>query len=380
MQVSMNNKMKTTSRIITALFLIFVFAISVLYILLPEKEYSETEKRYLSQFPQLSFQTVKDGSFEQGFEKFLADQTPFRTFFVSVNSYFELIKGNNGSSGVYLGKNGWLIEKPFDRENSFDKNLRRINNFSKTTDIPVYLLIAPTKGSIYTDYLPENSLRYYDKDLINSIDLKAPDIKSINIVSDFENNKNNTLLYYKTDHHWTTEGAFIAYKSICKELNLNAAAETVFRKETIKNFYGTSYSTSCYTLTKPDTMTIMRNKNTNGKAEVIIEDGAKPEKYNNMFFEDALETADKYVVFLNGNHGLERIITGNKGGKLILIKDSFAHCIAPFLAENYSEIIMIDLRYYKKPVSQLIESENPAQILFLYGIDTFAESNDIILK
>ena len=371
-----NNK----SKILIVIFLVFIFLISVLYIFLPKNEFSQTEKRYLTQFPETSFQTVKDGTFEQGFEKFLADQTPFRTFFVSLNSYFELIKGNNGSAGVYLGKDGWLIEKPFDRENNFDKNLRRINDFSKTVDKPVYLLIAPTKGSIYTEYLPSNSLDYYDKELITSVSEKAGNINNINIVSAFEKNKNDTLLYYKTDHHWTTEGAFIAYNAVCDALNLNAVDISSYNKEIVKEFYGTSYSTSCYTLTKPDTLTIMRNAKTNGSAKVIIEDGSKPEEYDNMFFEDALETADKYVVFLNGNHGLERIITGNSGGKLLLVKDSFAHCIAPFLAENFSEIIMVDLRYYKKPLSGIIQNENPDQIMFLYGIDTFAESNDIILK
>ena len=371
-----NNK----SKILIVIFLVFIFSISVLYIFLPKNEFSQTEKRYLTQFPETSFQTVKDGTFEQGFEKFLADQTPFRTFFVSLNSYFELIKGNNGSAGVYLGKDGWLIEKPFDRENNFDKNLRRINDFSKTVDKPVYLLIAPTKGSIYTEYLPSNSLDYYDKELITSVSEKAGNINNINIVSAFEKNKNDTLLYYKTDHHWTTEGAYIAYNAVCDVLNLNAVDISSYNKEIVKDFYGTSYSTSCYTLTKPDTLTIMRNAKTNGSAKVIIEDGSKPEEYDNMFFEDALETADKYVVFLNGNHGLERIITGNSGGKLILVKDSFAHCIAPFLAENFSEIIMVDLRYYKKPLSGIIQNENPDQIMFLYGIDTFAESNDIILK
>ena len=375
----MNNK-KKTSKILTILFLAFVFAISVLYIFLPVKEYSETEKRYLSQFPELSFQNVKDGSFEQGFEKFLADQTPFRSFFVSVNSYYELLKGNNGSAGVYLGKNGWLIEMPVERNNSFDRNLKRINDFAKTVNVPVYLLTVPSKGSIYSEYLPKNSLKYYDIDFINSIDNKALDITNINIISDFVNNKNNTLLFYKTDHHWTTEGAFIAYRSICRSMNLIAADEKDFNKETVKNFYGTSYSTSCYTLTKPDSMTLMRSKKTNGKARVIIEDGSKPEEYDNMFFEEALETEDKYVVFLNGNHGLERIITGNESGKLLLIKDSFAHCVTPFLAENFSEIVMIDLRYYKKPVNSLIDIEKPSQILFLYGTDTFAESKDIILK
>ena len=373
----MKNK---TSKLLISIFIIFVFAGSLLYIFLPKNEFSQTEKRYLAEFPELSFQTLKDGSFEEEFEKFLADQTPFRSFFVAVNSYFELLKGNNGSAGVYLGKDGWLIEKPFDRENNFYKNLSRINDFSKSISIPAYIVLVPSKGSIYSEFLPKNHLNYYDKDYIDSVQFKAPEINNINIFDVFNNKKNNSSLYYKTDHHWTSEGAFIAYQAICKSLSIVPVPESQYSKEITNGFYGTSYSTSLYTLTKPDVLTVMRSKITGGKAKVIIEDGSKPEEYNNMFFDDALKTADKYVVFLNGNHGLERIITGNEGGKLLLIKDSFAHCITPFLAENFSEIILIDLRYYKKPVSSLIEDESPSQIMFLYGIDTFADSNDIILK
>jgi hypothetical protein len=370
---------KKFSNILTILFLIFVFSISLLYVFLPKKDFSQTEKRYLAGFPKMSFTTLTDGSFEEGFEEFLADQTPMRTFFVSVNAYFEYLKGNNGSEGVYLGKDGWLFEKPFDRENKFDLNAGKISRFAKTTDKPVSVMIIPTKGYIYGEYLPKNSLNYYDGDYIKSLPSKLEGVNVVDVTSAFLNEKGNAQLYYKTDHHWTSAGAFTAYKALCDSLGLEAADESLYKKEEYGSFRGTSYSTSCYTLTKPDVITLWRNSKTNGRANVSIEDSPTPDVYDNMFFPEALETEDKYVVFLNGNHGIERIETGNKGGKLLLIKDSFAHCAVPFLAENYSEIIMVDLRYYKKPVSELL-SDDISEILFLYGIDTFAESGDIILR
>lgn len=373
-------KNKTKSKLISAVFIVFIFAVAVLYVFTPKNSFSETEKRYLAEFPKFSFASLTSGEFTSGFEEYLSDHAPFRNALVSLNSYFELIKGNNGSKGVYLGSDGWLIEKPFDRENRFDTNVRRITAFARSTDIPTAIAAVPEKGSVYGDKLPKNALAYSDDEYFKKLSAQCGgSVKFINISDALKSRKDDRQIFYKTDHHWTCDGAYIGYTEICKALNLTAAEENSFNVQTADNFYGTSYSTSLYTLTKPDTMKIMRSKKTDGAAEVVIEDG-KTEKSGNMFFDGNLKGSDKYTVFLDGNHPLVRIKTGNAGGKLLVIKDSFAHCLVPFLAENYSEIVMIDLRYYKKPVSQLLSTESFNQILFVYGMENLAESRDIIIK
>lgn len=373
-------KNKTASKIINTVFLAFIFAVGLLYAVMPKSEFSETEKRYLAGFPEFSFKSLFSGDFSSDFEEFLSDQTPFRSFFVSVNSYFQLAKGNNGADGVYLGSDGWLIEKPFDRSNRFDGNIGRISKYAKECGVPCAILAVPSKGYIYSGALPKNALRYEDGEYLEKIaSVCGNDMTVIDISDAMQSAKNEKQLFYKTDHHWTSDGAFLAYGEACKALGLSASAESDFDIETGENFFGTSYASSCYTLTPPDTVKLMRSKKTGGAAEVTIDDGGK-EKYDNMFFTEALSESDKYVVFLDGNHSLVRIKTGNEGGKLLLIKDSFAHCIAPFFAENYSEIVMIDLRYYRKPVSELVSAEAPDQIMFLYGMENLAESADIILK
>lgn len=374
----MKNKMK--SKLISAVFIVFVFAVAILYAFTPKTNFSETEKRYLAEFPKFSFESLSSGKFTSDFEEYLSDHAPFRNVLVSLNSYFELAKGNNGSNGIYLGSDGWLIEKPFDRENRFDTNVRRITAFARSTGIPTAITAVPEKGFIYGENLPKNALKYNDDQCFKKLTSQCKDsVKFINLSDALNAQKNDKQIFYKTDHHWTCDGAFIGYNEICKALNLTAAEENSFNIQTADNFYGTSYSTSLYTLTKPDTMKIMRSQKTNGAAEVVIEDG-NTEKSENMFFDDNLKGSDKYTVFLDGNHPFVRIKTGNEGGKLLVIKDSFAHCLVPFLAENYSEIVMIDLRYYKKPVSQLLSAESFNQILFVYGMENLAESRDIILK
>jgi hypothetical protein len=370
---------KTHQKILIIVFCAFIAVIGILYVFLPKNDYSATEKRYLSQFPSVTLKNIADGSFSTDFEKFLADQTPFRTFFVSVNAYFELIKGNNGSNGVYLGKDGWLIEKPFARENNLEKNLKRIKNFANETDLPVYLMAIPSKGYIYSDKLPDNSMKYYDSEYLETINsILGDSVTNIDVSKALISNRNSANLFYKTDHHWTSDGAYIAYEEFCKVKGFPAPSLNNYDVEESTAFYGTSYSTSCYTLTKPDVVKILKNKQTKGNADVTIIEGNKKTNYDNMFFQNRLNEEDKYTVFLDGNHSRVDIKTGNNGGKLLLIKDSFAHCLAPFLAEQYSEIIMVDLRYYKKDLKDIIKDEKITEILFLFSVENLATSKDII--
>ena len=99
---------------------------------------------------------------------------------------------------------------------------------------------------------------------------------------------------------------------------------------------------------------------------------------DSYFFREQLKNDDKYPVFLDGNHSLVRIKNSNaKGGRLIVVKDSYAHAAVPFLSQNYSEIIMVDLRYYKKDVSALVEDEKADAILLLYSIDNLATDKNL---
>lgn len=371
-------KKSVITKILIAVFCLFIGIIGILYAVLPVKEYSSAEKRYLSTFPKVTFSAIKDGTYSEKFEEFLADQTPFRTFFVSLNSYYNLLTGNNGSNGVYLGKNGFLIEKPFSRDNSLDKNLNRIKYFCDDIDVNISMIAVPSKGYIYSSHLPKNSMNYLDDEYNRIIREKLSDKLNIIDISDcLKEEAENNDVFYKTDHHWTSYGAYAVYKQYCNSLGLNAADINNYDIQSVFNFYGTSYSTSCYTLTKPDTLYIFRNKAIKD-ISVTITEGKNVTTYNDFFFENRLNEDDKYPVFLDGNHSRVDITTNVNNKKLLIIKDSFAHCLAPFLAEQYGEIVMVDLRYYKKSLSDIVKNEGISDILFVYSIENLATSKDII--
>ena len=101
---------------------------------------------------------------------------------------------------------------------------------------------------------------------------------------------------------------------------------------------------------------------------------------DSFFFADHLQEMDMYPVFLDGNHSLVKVTNEDAPDKkLLVIKDSFAHCMVPFLSEHYSEIYMVDLRYFRStPISQLIEQNDIDETLILYGLDNLINDTNVM--
>lgn len=375
---------KSKCRYIPAFFfLIFIFGMAIWFLFSPKSDYSSAEKRYLQQFPDASIENISNGTFGEEFESFFADQFPMRNLWVGFNAYFSLYTGNNGANGVYNCKNDYLINVPVSTDNNLDKNLGAITKFKNSIDTPVTVMFAPSTGYITDDVLPAVHNNYNDDEYFENADktLEQSGINFVDLRETFkEEYKNGTQLYYKTDHHWTTAGAYTAYTKLCESLGTTPTPKDSFDIKNYDGFYGTTYSTSGFLLTPADSIEVWENPaNTESNIKVKITEGKQTTEYNSMFFYDHLEEDDKYPVFIDGNHALTEITNTNaNGGTLVMIKDSFSHCLAPFLADNYSKIILVDMRYYKLSVSELIEQENPEQVVVLYGIDNIATDTDIV--
>lgn len=364
-------------------FIIFIFGTAIWFLFNSKSDYSSSEKRYLQKFPETSVEKVLDGTFGSDFENYFADQFPARTFWVGYNAYYSLNMGNNGANGVYNCSNGYLINKPVSTDNKLEKNVDTIVGFKKSIDVPVTVMFAPSTGYIADDILPAVHDKYNDDMYFNKTadTLNKNGISFVDLRRSFKNAyADGSQLYYKTDHHWTTEGAYLAYSRLCKQLNIQAAAKESFDIKSYGGFYGTTYSTSGFWLTQPDNIQIWNNpQNTDKNIKVKITEGTNTSEYGSMYFYDHLKEDDKYPVFIDGNHALTEITNKNaKGGTILLVKDSFSHSLAPFLAENYSKVILVDMRYYKMSVSQIVKEENPEQVVFLYGIDNIATDTDLV--
>lgn len=364
-------------------FLIFIFGMAVWFLFNPKSDYSSSEKRYLQQFPEVSVNKVLDGTFGTEFESYFADQFPARSFWVGLNAYYSLDTGNNGANGVYNCGNGYLINKPVSTDNKLEKNVNAIVKFKNTIDVPVTVMFAPSTGYVADDVLPAVHDKYNDDTYFEQISstLSTNGISFIDLRKTFRDAyAGGNQLYYKTDHHWTTLGAYTAYEKLCEQLNITPAPKERFDIKTYGGFYGTTYSTSGFWFTQPDSIQIWDNpENTERNIKVKISEGTNTDEFGSMYFYDHLEEDDKYPVFIDGNHALTEITNSNaKGGTILLVKDSFSHSLAPFLTESYSKIILVDMRYYKMSVSQIVEQEKPEQVVFLYGIDNIATDTDLV--
>lgn len=378
-----DNRSKIGKYIPAVVFLIFIYGMALWFLFSPKTDYSSSEKRYLQKFPDANVEKVLSGEFGSEFETFFADQFPQRNTWVGINAYTTLAEGNNGASGVYNCKNGYLINKPVSTDNNLDKNVGAVVDFAKTIDAPTTVMLVPSTGYIADDVLPTFHDKYNDDEDISKISstLSKDKIGFVDLRERFKSEyKNGSQLYYKTDHHWTTKGAYTGYQELCKALGVTPIDDSTLKKDSYPDFYGTTYSSSGFWLTPPDNIEIWSNpKNSDKNISVKITEGANVKTSGSMYFTDHLKEDDKYPVFIDGNHALTEITNTNaKNGTILLIKDSFSHSLAPFLAENYSKVVLVDLRYYKESVSQLVSTYNPEQVVVLYGIDNLATDTDIV--
>ena len=354
---------------VSAVFLAFLLFMTVLMLALPKTEYSENEKRTLAKAPQVGAENIASGQFGKDFETYLSDHFPLRDLFVGINAYTQLYTGRNGASGIYACEDGYLIPTPATLNHQRAvSNMTLLSNFAKNSGLPATVIAIPNPGYILSDKLPANHLSYMDDEAFRIIKENAGDMTVIDLRDTLRNS--NDQIYYRTDHHLTSAGSNEVYRAYCAALGV--VPQTFTCVQTNGNFYGTGYSRSGLWLKKPDMLEIWKTENPSAFT-VTIKDYAKTETYNSLYFSEHLENLDQYPVFLDGNH--EMVIIENQnvknGKRLLLFKDSYAHCFATMAAEDYEMICMVDLRYYKNfTTSQLIGEYGITEILYLYGIET----------
>ena len=368
-------------RAVVLLFIGIIVVMQAAFWLLPRRSFSENEKRVLSEAPQIDAAGIADGSVFRSIESYLSDHFPGRELWVGTNAYLVNVEGRGATEDIVRGTDGWLFTAPVsdDRETLWD-NMQAITTFAEKQSVPVSMMAVPSAGAVVSDKLPALHMPYPDADLLEEARRIAGNtLHWVDLYTDFCSAEQPERLYYRTDHHWTSEGAYRAYCLLMEELGQSSVPRDDFTVEQISGFYGTSYSKSGLWLTEPDTLELWTGSDIQAVTTVYDANRADPVTREGMFFREYLEDADKYPVFLGGNLARVHIETNADSGKrLLVIKDSYAHALAPFLAEEYSTIDLIDLRYFKQQTISSWLEENPAdEILLVYGLSSLAEDKNL---
>lgn len=345
--------------------------------ILKKDDYSETENRPLKNFPEISAQNIIDKSYMNGIEAYLSDHFPFRINWVKAKMTAERLSGKSAINNIYICSDRMLEKLPEPDYREINLSVNAVNKFSDTYDTEVYALIAPTSAGIYGDELKDYFPQINQKSLIADIYNKLNEDIGVIDIWDSMYTERDKYLYYRTDHHWTSEGAFTAYKYAAKKMGITSF-EDYDIIHVSSDFRGTFYSKCLYDGLKPDIINLYKSNNDKTAVDVLMNDGINEQHTNDIYFPDFLDTNDKYCFFLGHNRALTDIKTNTDTDKrLLLIKDSYANSIVPFFIQNYSQITVIDLRYLKTAVTDFINPDDYDQTLFLYNASTFSTDKNI---
>ena len=356
-------------------FAFFLCAGLTLHLALPDKDRSENENRVLSTAPKFTLKALFSGRFTADFENYITDQFPFRDNWLDLKSRSERAIGKTENNGVFFcGKDTLITRFKAPAESALEGGIRSVNALAANTGLPVTLALIPSAAEIWADRLPANADSADQAALISqvyaSVDAAAADVLSV------LRSHADEPIFYRTDHHWTTLGAYYGYTATAEALGLTPQDLSRFRPQTVSDsFYGTVYSSSGVRWVKPDSIEIYVP---DGDAELIRYDSAEG-SVSPVYDRSKLETKDKYSMFLGGNTSLLVIRTGRPGGKLLVIRDSYADCELPFFFAHYSEIHALDLRYYRQSVSAYALDGDFDAILISYSLADFVTDTSVFL-
>lgn len=357
-------------------FIIFMLVWIILIILnfvMPKVSFSEQENRYLAKIPKFSFEKLVNGEYQEDLESYINDHFVFRNMWIKIKSQEERLLGKTENNNVFIGKDDYLFERfeyTEEAERNFKDITKIVNKFAEKQEKPIYFMLIPNSIYINQDKLPDFAETPDQNEIINNFYAKLSDnIKKINVTETLKKNKDN-YLYFRTDHHQTSNGAYLAYKEFNDAKGITTLPLSQYNLKMVSNsFLGTFDSKAQIVNQKPDDIMVYENKNNTNLKEVIYDNEVTKSIYN----EEYLNTKDKYSYFLNGNNTKVVVKTNVENNKkLLVIKDSYAHIMTQFLCNDYQEIHFIDLRYYKKSMSEYIKENGIDEVLFLYNVSNLA--------
>ena len=371
----MKEFMKKTEAVV---FLAVLFILPLLTLVSHKDSFSELENRTLQKQPEFSFDSWFEGSFMEEFDSYVSDHFIGRPGWIKAKLNAELAIGRKEINGIYIS-DGRLIERtPEPDYDTMDKSIEAINSLAASVTAPVYVMLAPTSAGIYTDLIPKNAPQLDQRSIIDYVYKNLDSRVSTVNIYDILNASKEDYIYYRSDHHWTSLGAYYAYSTAISKLGFSAVPFSRYDIEhASSDFLGTYYSKTLYDKIHPDTIDIYTSKDGGSVVSCTVSNAIEEKSYDSIYFREFLDVKDKYSIYLGTNQPCIKIKTDLQSDKKILIfKDSYANSFVPFLTQHYNEITVLDMRYIND-FRDYADPEDYTHILFLYNSTTFSSDDNI---
>lgn len=363
-------------RLTGVVFIIFILFFGVGFWVVEDREFSDLENRKLACCPEFSVSSFLDGSYTSDFEKYMSDQIPFKDNLVTLKVDVMRAAGHRLINGVFFGRDGYLISQYGKPGEQLYENINDIKLFAQNTELPVTLLIVPNASEIYQEKLPALAACYSQREVINEAETELKDVLQFVDATDILEEHKSEGIYFMTDHHWNMKGAYYGYQALMEALEIPAKPLNQYTvTEGSSIFYGSLYSKAPSLRQVPDSLIMYENPM--GKYTVNYVQEA--ESSDDLFSREKLDIKDKYTVFLNGNHPY--VTVGSNAGldeNVLVLKDSYAHALLPFLADTYANLEILDLRYFHNDLGQFIEEHEIDRVIMIYNVDFLSSDENFL--
>ena len=360
------------------LFFLFIFGFMIADGLWPKRVESDLERRKLAQFPDFSFSSLVKNEWTAKYGEYTKDQVIARDSWLKAQSLCEsLLFQKEEIGGAMIGKNDALFTKMFaltpTEEKLLQKNTTLVQQFIEKFPGQVTFLLAPSSSVINAEELPANTPMLDENARLDGIFSTVSEADSLDLRDSFTAAKDDVQLYYDTDHHWTSYGAYLAYQQFCQLRGLTPMEVTESNYTIVPDFYGTTYSKALYWKSKPDSIAYLDLPNAMTVWNVSPTFELTENFTATMYDKSKLEQGDKYAMFLYGNNGYSTI-EGDGEGSILVVKDSYANSFIPYLTANYARIGVIDPRGFGLSVADFAQQEGYDEVLLLFNFQSFKES------
>lgn len=374
---------KKYSIFLTTLFCGFLALMVTANALTPDRDFSELENRSLTQRPAFTWKALGSGEFMSDYERYTTDQFAGRDGWTAAKAYMEKAVGKQENNGVYFCDDSTLISR-FEEPDAkrLENNIKYVSQFAEKAGVPVSFGLIPTQAYVWADKLPQGAPNYDQRQVYSNVtnSLAGNVTLADSLWSTLSAHKDEPI-FYRTDHHWTSLGAYYGYAALGQALGYEPLPLETYTKTTVSTeFYGTVFSSSGVRWVKPDEMDIyVPEEGITVTSHTYDSKGNPVEEPRQLYDESYLAKKDKYSMFLGGQQSLGVVKTGNTDKpKLLLIRDSYSDSLVPFLTPHFSEIHLMDFRYCKLSPAQYIQDNGIDRALVLYSVPNFCSDANLL--
>ena len=368
------------------LFTAFMLVLSLIDPLFSSRAESEMENRKLAQRPQMTLQSLlareETQKYSYRYEQYVNDQFVGRDAWITLKSVSESALGKIENNGIVYGDHHRMFEYyPSADQRRLSMNVEFLTRFAQTWQdtLPLSVALVPSSYMVYVDDLPAGLPNLDQQAAIQGIYSQfSSRVNTLDLLPMLEGQAEGEDLYYKTDHHWTTWGAYQTYRAFAESRGLQAVSweELAPLERQVEDFYGTYYSKCKLFSAQPDTITYFDIPTTSVTVAGEPREG--------LYDASKWPVRDKYAAFLWGNNDLMVIRSDNnlnhragETSRILVVKDSYGNSLIPFLTYSYDEIYVVDLRFLTQSMTELVSSTQFDDLLILYSFMNFASDSNL---